>query len=144
MPSFKKLDYKFHGPFRILKCIGTQPYQLDLPDSLKNIHDVFYVSLLEPYQTVKGREPDPPPFTDVDGEDQAEIEEDLDSKMHYRKLMYLVKWLGYPVTDNEWIAASDMAAANEYVAEFHSKDPRKPSPKNQHREKRRQRTKAYH
>ncbi len=58
--------------------------------------------------------------------------------------MYLVKWLGYPVTDNEWIAASDMAAANEYVAEFHAKDPRKLLPENQHREKRRQRTKAYH
>ena len=140
----KKLDYKFHGPFRILKCIGTQAYQLDLPEALKNIHDVFHVSLLEPYRTVKGREPEPPPFIDVDGEDQAEIEEVLDSKMHYGKLMYLVKWLGYPVTDNEWIAASDMAEANEYVAEFHSKYPRKPSPENQHREKRRQRTKAYH
>ena len=28
----KKLDYKFHGLFRILKCIGTKPYQLDIPE----------------------------------------------------------------------------------------------------------------
>ncbi len=80
MPSFKKLNYKFHGPFRILKYIGTQAYQLDLPYALKNIHDVFHVSLLEPYRTVKGRVPDPPRFTDVDGEDQAEVKEDLVAK----------------------------------------------------------------
>ena len=48
------------------------------------------------------------------------------------------------MTDNKWIAASDIAEANEYVAEFYSKYPRKPSPGNLHREKRRQRTKAYH
>ena len=121
-----------------------QAYQLDLLQTLKNIYDVFNVSLLKPYRTVKGRKPGPPLFINVDGEDQAEIEEILDSKMHYRKLMYLVKWLGYPVTDNEWIAASDRAEANEYVAEFYLKYPRKPLPENLHREKRRQPTKAYY
>ncbi len=58
--------------------------------------------------------------------------------------MYLVKWLGYPLTDNECIAASDMAEANDNVAEFHSMYPRKSSPENLHREKERQCTKAYH
>ncbi len=90
----KKLDYKFHGLFRILKCIGTKAYQLDIPEVLKNIHDVFCVSHLEPYRIVKRRKSEPPPFINVDAEDQAEIEEVLDSKMHNRKLMYLVKWLG--------------------------------------------------
>ncbi len=48
----KKLDYKFHGLFCILKCIGTQAYQLNFPQALKNIYDVFNVSLLKPYRTV--------------------------------------------------------------------------------------------
>ncbi len=97
----KKLDNKSHGLFRILKCIEMQAYQLDLPDALKNIYDVFHVSLLEPYPTVKEREPDPPLFIDIDNENLAEIEGIVGSKMYYKKLTYLVKWLGYPVTDNE-------------------------------------------
>ena len=91
----KKLDYKYHGSFVIWKCVGTQAYQLGLPKALENIHDVFHVSLLEPYHTVEGRAPLPPPLIEVDGEDLAEIEEVLDSCMHYGKLQYLVKWLGY-------------------------------------------------
>lgn len=82
----KKLDYKYHGPYVISKCIGTQAYQLDLPQALQNIHNVFHVSLLEPYHTIEGRAPPPPPMIEVDGEDQAEIEEVLDSRMHYGKL----------------------------------------------------------
>lgn len=120
----------------ISKCIGTQVYQLDLPEALRNIHDVFHVSLLEPYQTVEGRAPPPPPLIEVDGEEQAEIEEILDSRMHYGKLQYLVKWLGYSVSDNEWMLASNLGAAEEYVTEFHQKYPLKPSPENLHREKR--------
>ncbi len=137
----KKLDYKYHGPFVISKCIGTQAYQLDLPEALQNIHDVFHVSLLEPYHTVEGRAPPPPPLIEVDGEEQAEIEEILDSRMHYGKLQYLVKWLGYSVSDNEWIWAGNLGAAEEYVAEFHQKYPLKPSPGNLHREKRHRRGK---
>ncbi len=108
-----------------------QSYQLDLPEALKNIYDVFYVSLVEPYLTVKGRKLDQPPFIEVDAEDQTMMREVLDSKMHYGKLIYLIKWLGYSVTDNEWIEASDIVEANEYIAEFHSKYPRKPSSENQ-------------
>ncbi len=47
-----KLDYKHHGSFMISRYIGTQAYQLDLPKSLKSIHDVFHVSLLESYHTI--------------------------------------------------------------------------------------------
>ena len=82
----KKLDYKYHGPFVILKCIGIQAYQLDLSEALRNIHNVFHVFLLESYQRVEGRAPPPPPLIEVDGEEQAEIEEILDNRMHYKKL----------------------------------------------------------
>lgn len=58
----KKLDYKYHGPFTIGKCIGSHVYKLELPSTFQNIHDVFHVSLLEPYRTIKGRAPSPPPL----------------------------------------------------------------------------------
>ena len=75
----------------ISRCIGTQAYQLDLPKSLENIHDVFHVSLLEPYHTIKGQAPAPSTLIEVDREDQAEIEEILNSRMHYRKLQCFFK-----------------------------------------------------
>ena len=61
--------------------------------------------------------------------------------MDYGKLQYLVKWLGYSVSDNEWILAGNLGAAKEYVTEFHQKCPSKPLPENLHREKRRRRQK---
>ena len=105
----------------ISKCIRIQAYQLDLLEALRNIHDVFHVFLLEPYQTVERHAPLPPLLIKVDGKEQAEIEEILDNRMHYRKLQYLVKWLEYFVSDNEWILASNLSATEEYVTEFHQK-----------------------
>ncbi len=87
----KKLDYKYHGPFVISKYIGKQVYQLDLPKALQNIHDVFRIFVLEGYHTFEGRAPPSSLLIEVDGKDEVEIEEVLNSHMHYRKLQYLVK-----------------------------------------------------
>lgn len=138
----KKLDYKYHGPFTIGKCIGSHAYRLELPSTFHNIHDVFHVSLLKPYRTTKGRAPSLPPLIEVEGEEHAEVEEILDSRVHYGNLQYLVKWLGFPVTDNEWLKAEELGTAEEYVTDFHEKYPKKPSPDNLHREKRRRREKG--
>ena len=117
----KRLDYEYHRPFMFSRCIGTPAHQLNLPKLLGNIHDIFHVSLLEPYHTIEGWAPAPPSMIEVDGEDQAEIEEILDSRVHYGKLQYLVKWLGYPVTDNEWFPADDLGSAKGSVGDFHLK-----------------------
>ena len=45
----KKLDWKFHGPFRIAETVGAQVYHLELGERLRFIHDVFHISLLEPF-----------------------------------------------------------------------------------------------
>ena len=50
----KKLDYKYHRPFTIEKYIGMHAYKLELLSTFHNIHDVFHVSLLEPYRTTQG------------------------------------------------------------------------------------------
>lgn len=128
----KKLNYKYHGPFTIEKCVGSRAYKLELPSMFHNIHNVFHVSLLEPYRTTEGQAPSPPPLIEVEGEKHAEVEEILDSKMHYGTLQYLVKWLGFPVTGNKWLKAEDLGTAEEYVTDFHKKYPKKPSPDNLH------------
>jgi len=56
------------------------------------IHLVFHVSLLEPYHTstILGRICDPPPPIKVNGEQEYEMEDILDSKIFNHQLQYLV------------------------------------------------------
>jgi hypothetical protein len=42
-----KLSPRFIGPFLILKRVGEVAYQLELPDHLTDVHDVFHVSQLK-------------------------------------------------------------------------------------------------
>jgi hypothetical protein len=42
-----KLSTRFIGPFLILKRVGEVAYQLELPDHLADVHDVFHVSQLK-------------------------------------------------------------------------------------------------
>jgi hypothetical protein len=45
--SFKKLDYKYYDSYKIIESIKKQVYKLKLSFLLKEIHNVFHVSLLE-------------------------------------------------------------------------------------------------
>src|ERR1044072_2140201 len=45
----KKLTPRFIGPFQITKKVGRVAYQIALPPSLANLHDVFHVSQLRKY-----------------------------------------------------------------------------------------------
>jgi hypothetical protein len=50
MRTFKvkgKLSPRFIGPFLIVKRVGEVAYQLELPDHLADVHDVFHVSQLK-------------------------------------------------------------------------------------------------
>jgi hypothetical protein len=42
-----KLSPRFIGPFKILKRVGEVAFQLELPDHLADVHDVFHVSQLK-------------------------------------------------------------------------------------------------
>ena len=44
-----KLVPRYIGPFEILDRVGIVSYQLALPPSLSNVHEVFHVSLLRKY-----------------------------------------------------------------------------------------------
>src|ERR1043165_6074948 len=45
----KKLTPRFIDPFQITKKVGRVAYQIALPPSLANLHDVFHVSQLRKY-----------------------------------------------------------------------------------------------
>jgi hypothetical protein len=42
-----KLAPRFVGPYKIVACKGEVAYQLELPEDLSNVHDVFHVSQLK-------------------------------------------------------------------------------------------------
>jgi len=42
----RKLTPHFVGPFEIIEKVGAAAYQIALPSSLSNFHDVFHVSQL--------------------------------------------------------------------------------------------------
>ena len=42
-----KLAPRYIGPFKILERHGEVAYQLELPESLSGVHDVFHVSQLK-------------------------------------------------------------------------------------------------
>ena len=118
-----KLAPKCHGPFPIQWVLSTINYQLTIPEQWK-IHNVFHVDLLTPYRETEFHGPNharPPP--DLMGEEeQYEVEQVLDEHNHgrWKKKQYLVKWKGYPDSDNQWLDAKDMENAQELIAEFHN------------------------
>jgi hypothetical protein len=65
---------------------------------------MFHVSLLEPYHvfTIPNRRHKPPPPIVVDGEQEYEVEEILDSRISHHSLQYLVNWQSYDISECTW------------------------------------------
>ena len=82
------------------------------------------VTLLTPYRETEFHGPnyDKPPPDLVEGEEQYKVEQILDERIYgcWKKKQYLVKWKGYPDSDNQWLDAKDMGNAQELIAEFHN------------------------
>ena len=120
-----KLAPKRYGPFKIRKVLSPITYQLALPPQWK-IHNVFHADLLTPYHETKLHGPNftrPPPDL-IDGEEEYEVEEILQSRRfgRGRKVQYLVKWKGYPESENQWVDWDDLHVV-EMIAEFKKKNP---------------------
>jgi hypothetical protein len=69
----KKLDHRFYGPYLVIERVGMQAYRLKLLQEVGNIHDVFRVSLLEPYVSDGRTAPKPPPPIELDGREEYEL-----------------------------------------------------------------------
>src|SRR6202165_392033 len=93
----RKLDYRRLGPYKIIQCLGESQlaFKLDLPPTMR-IHPVFHGSFLSPYHanTLPGRSQPPPPPIEIEGQQEYEVDEILDSKILRNKLKYLVSWVG--------------------------------------------------
>src|SRR5579863_6014535 len=116
-----KLAPKHHGPFQIVRVISPVAYQLELPHQW-NIHPVFHASLLTPYVETDSHGPNysrPPPDL-IAGEAEYEVEQIRSHRRHGRRkqLQYLLKWKGYPESDNTWEPA-DQVHAPDLIKAYH-------------------------
>ena len=62
----------------------------------------------------------------MDVTSEYEVEEILDSKLHRRKLKYLVKWKGYGSEENTWEPEENLTHAKRLIEEFHRRKPQAP------------------
>ena len=103
----KKLDYKWLSPYTIEQVISCNAYWLKLPTSFGQVHPVFSVTLLCPYDNdpiTEHQEHHPllPPLFICDGIKEYEVEKILNSQIFQGKVRYLVHWKGYGVEEDKW------------------------------------------
>ncbi len=111
VPS-KKLAPRRYGPFKVIQKVSPVAYRLQLPQSMSKMHNVFHIDLLIPYvetQAYRQSYPQPPPDI-IDGEEEYEVEEIVSDRKtgRSRKQQYLVRWKGYPTSENSWVDAADL------------------------------------
>ena len=96
---------------------------------MRNIHDTFHVSLLDPVKPTTlsphGLAPPPPALYIKDNEEYFEIEDILDSKRLNRRLHYLIKWKGCPDSENSWEPLVNISVRG-LIKEFHPRNPGRP------------------
>ena len=120
-----KLTPKWYGPFKIIKEISPVAFQLELPLSWK-IHDVFHASLLSPYSETTTHGPNfswpPPDLISDEAEYKVEQIQNHCYSRQNRVLQYLIKWKGYPKSDNTWESAADIYAS-DLICNYHKGTP---------------------
>ncbi len=122
----KKLDHRFYRPYPVAERIGQLAYRLKLSQQVRNIQDVFHVSLLEHYVSNRQMAAEPPPPMEVEGAAEYEVEEILRSGYRCDVFRYHVKWKGYLADKAEWLPDSCLEHAQDLVREFHVSHPTQP------------------
>lgn len=114
-----KLFARWDGPYKVLEAnTDTSTYRLDLPAG-DHAHPVFHASKLKPYRSndkedfPQRAEPRPEPI-DVEGEQEWLVERIVDEKGRGLRRKFLVKWEGYPDSENTWEPLGNVDATEAY------------------------------
>ena len=126
-----KLAPKRYGPFKVTKEIGLGSYHLELPKHMK-IHPVFHASLLTPYKETEAHGPNfrrPPPDI-IEHKEEFEVQEICGVRQFgkQKRWQYLIKWKGYPDSENTWEPLGNLTRSHDLINEWHEANPKKPKP----------------
>ncbi len=104
---------------------------------------MFHANLITPYKETELHGPN---FTHllpdlIEGEQEFEVEKILDAQPRGRgcKMHFLVKWKGYPTSDNSWEPRENLHA-DKLIMEYNKKKQRQAEPKKKGVKSRRART----
>jgi hypothetical protein len=107
----------------VIDLVGTQAYRLALPKELSRIHNVFHVSLLEPWQSRDGSEDLPMPVTlEDDSIPEYEVETILEHRKRKGQKEYFVKWKGWPDSYNQWELEENLVGAPDVLRDYHASE----------------------
>src|SRR6266702_4016438 len=116
--------------------------RLEIPRHWK-IDNVFHANLITPYKETELHRPNfthPPPDL-IEGEQEFEVEKILDAQPRGRghKMHFLVKWKGYPTSDNSWEPRENLHA-DRLITEYNKEKQKQAEPKKKEVKSRRART----
>ena len=124
-----KFSHKFIGPFKIIRVVNDNAYELELPPNLQAKHSTFNITYLKPYKDGRAAFPDrpephprPPPEAELrdNGEQVYEVDRILGQRGSQRTRSYLVLWKGYPIEEATWEPYRNLGGASEAIREFRS------------------------
>jgi hypothetical protein len=96
-PPSQKLDDTLHGLYQVKNVISPTAVRLTLRRKWK-IHNVFHVSLIEPFRSGTRAPPDPSKILweadEVEGSEAYDIDEVMTSYKSGNGVLYVIKWLG--------------------------------------------------
>ena len=115
----KKLAPKREGPFVITEVLNPLNYRLSLPESWR-IHPIFHASLLSPFKhtDVHGENFIRPPPDLIEEQPEYEIEAIISHRRSGKGRAYLVKWKGYPTSENTWEPEQNLYNAREILKQY--------------------------
>ncbi len=137
--SSKKLDHKYLKSFEIELFVDKQTYRLRLSKSYQSIHNLFHVSLLETYRERVEVESSSS-LTLLEDDEHFETESILNSRVRYEKFEYLIKWLSWSDSENQWLKFEDINV-DKLIEQFRSQYSHKLDESKNHRSTKRLRVK---
>jgi hypothetical protein len=131
-----KFDHPWIGPFEVERAVGTHAYRLKLPRWMGRTHPVFPVVKLDlsPPDPIHGRQRPPTPHPEIiDGQEEWEIEDIVDSRWYRSKLQFKVWYHNTLRTEAEWTPENNLRGANPIIVKFFDAHPNAPGRDEWHR-----------
>jgi len=87
--SYKKLTDRYIRPFKITKAIGSNIYQLELPEQYERLYKTFHISLLKLYIRRVGEKPSR--LVSLNKDDRYQVESIRKERILKSKTQFLIK-----------------------------------------------------
>ena len=112
-----KLQPKWLGPFKLIRMVGSQAAELELPRTMR-IHDVFHVSLIKPFVACTAEDLINPPVVYVDGDQEFDVDFVKAHRGTKRNQEFLVHWVGYSPEHDSWEPAAALQNCPAVVKKY--------------------------